>query len=52
MACRLVGAKPLCEPMMEYISIQENAFESVVYEMAAILSRPKCVKGHKNRQFN
>ena len=26
------------------IFIQENAFESVVCEMAAILSRPQCVK--------
>ena len=25
------------------IFIQENAFESVVWEMAAILSRPQCV---------
>ena len=27
-----------------YIFIQENAFENVVCEMAAILSRPQCVK--------
>ena len=27
-----------------YISIHENAFENVVWEMAAILSRPQCVK--------
>ena len=27
-----------------YIFIQENAFENVVWEMAAILSRPQCVK--------
>ena len=27
-----------------YIFIQENAFEKVVCEMAAILSRPQCVK--------
>ena len=26
------------------IFIQENEFESVVFEMAAILSRPQCVK--------
>ena len=26
-----------------YSFIQENAFENVVYEMAAILSRPQCV---------
>ena len=61
MACRLVGTKPLSEPMLEYfhltlrnilqwnfnrnsdIFIQENAFESVICEMAAILSRPQCV---------
>ena len=51
MACRLVGAKPLTEPMLEYCQldskeqtsvkfwsnffIQENAFESVDCEMAA-----------------
>ena len=27
-----------------YIFIQENAFENVVCEMAANLSRPQCVK--------
>ena len=46
MACRLDGAKPLSEPMLEYcanIFIQENVFEGVVCEMAAILSRPQCV---------
>ena len=61
MACRLVGAKPLSEPMLEYsnwtlknklqrnlyrnsnIFIQENAFQNVVWKMAAILSRPQCV---------
>ena len=56
MACRLVGAKPLSKQMLQYcykfqwivnrypnIFIQENAFESVVREMAAILSRPQCV---------
>ena len=26
-----------------YIFIQENAFENVVWKMAAILSRPQCV---------
>ena len=64
MACRLDGAKPLSEPMLEYfnwtlwnkfqwnfnrnsnIFIHENEFESVVCEMAAILSRPQCVKQH------
>ena len=61
MACRLAGAKPLFEPMLQYsqlaprnklqlnfdknsnIFVQENAFESVVCEVAAILSRPQCV---------
>ena len=65
MACRLIGAKPLCEPMLlivsyvvnwtlgnklqwnfnrnSYIFIQENPFETVVWKMAAILSRPPCV---------
>ena len=28
-----------------YIFIQENPFENVVWKMAAILSRPQCVKG-------
>ena len=56
MACHLVGDKPLSETMIEYcqlnifqwnifwnskVSIQENAFENVVWEMAAILSRPQ-----------
>ena len=27
-----------------YIFVQENAFENVVWKMAAILSRPQCVK--------
>ena len=31
-----------------YISIQENAFENVVCEMSAILSRPQCVKAWNN----
>ena len=57
MACRLIGAKLLSEPMLKYwqlvqISvksyakfahfIQENAFENVICETAAILSRPQC----------
>ena len=29
---------------ISYIFIQENAFENVVWKMAAILSRPQCVK--------
>ena len=62
MACRLVGAKPLSEPMLDVVNwtlrdklqwnlyrnsnifIQANTFESVVCEIAAILSRPQCVK--------
>ena len=54
MVCRLFGAKPLPEPVLAYcqldsnrnsiIFIHENAFETVVCEMAAILSRPQCVK--------
>ena len=56
MACRLTF-----EPMLEYltlrnklqwnrnrnsyISFRENAFGNVVWQMAAILSRPQCVKG-------
>ena len=62
MACRLDGAKPLSEPVLEYfnwtlgsklqwnrnqnwyIFNQENAFENVVRNLAAILSRPQCVK--------
>ena len=57
MACRLVGAKPLSESMLEYcwldpeehrnynIFIEENAFQSVVRETAAILPRDKYVNG-------
>ena len=34
----------LCENFIEiHISIQENAFENVVWEMSAFLSRPQCV---------
>ena len=33
-----------------YIFISENAFECVVCEMSAILSRPQCVKTHCVRQ--
>ena len=58
MACRLAGAKPLSEPMLEYnlrnkvqwnlkqnsyILIEENAFENVVCEITSILSRPQYV---------
>ena len=60
MAYRLFGAKHSFEPMMEYfqlnklqrnfnwnfnIFIHENSFENVVCEIAAILSRWKCVNG-------
>ena len=64
MACRLVGAKPLSEPMMEYWTLrnklqwnlkqnshifsQENAFENIVCKMAAILSRPQCDNSHRS----
>ena len=57
MACRLYGAMPLSEPMLEYcllvpweqtsvkssakFSFQENALENIVGEMVAILSRPQ-----------
>ena len=52
MACRLVGAKLLSEPMLRYCSldpqdrnsyifVKENTFESVVCKMSAIL--PQCV---------
>ena len=30
-----------------YIFIQENPFENVVWKMAAILSRPQCVKASR-----
>ena len=58
MACRLIGIKPLSEPMMECctlrnklqwnlnrdscIFIQENAFGNVIWKIPAILSRPQC----------
>ena len=59
MACRLTGAKPLSEPMMEYcqlnseeqtstknacIFIQENACENVAWKIAVILSQPLFVQ--------
>ena len=62
MACRLDGAKPLSESMLDIVNwtlrnklqwafnwnsnilIQENALETVVCEMASILSRPQCVQ--------
>ena len=33
------------KPNITYLLTQENAFENVVWKMAAILSRPQCVKG-------
>ena len=60
LACRLFGNNSLSEPMLANwtlgkklkwnfdrnwnIFIQENAFENVVWKMAAILSRSQCVK--------
>ena len=64
MACRLIGTKPLPEPMlshwwvdtkghisMKFYSkfIQGNTLENVICKMAAILSRCQCVK---NNSFN
>ena len=49
MVCRLDGAKPLSQPMLEYCQLgpwEENAFENVVCEMASIclgLNVLKCV---------
>ena len=36
-----------------YIFIQENAFENVIWKMAAILVQPQCVKGGKitNKEY-
>ena len=58
MACRMFGAKPLSEPMLDryqwhfneiLIKIQqffteENVFDNIICKMSAILSRPHCVK--------
>ena len=59
MACRLAGAKPLFEPMLQncyldpwkqtsvksciYIFIQDNAFEIVARKLAVIFSQPQRV---------
>ena len=51
MACRLSGAKPLSEPMLDYckldpseqICIQDNEFENVC-KIAAILFHPQCLQ--------
>ena len=59
MACRLDGAKPLSEPMLEYhiygtnfseilieiqtVFIEENTFENVVCEILPISTRPQWV---------
>ena len=37
--------------ILTYIFIQENVFDSVVFEMAAILSRPQCVKHIEMKQI-
>ena len=29
--------------LIEFLFIQENVFENIVWEMAAIVSRPQCV---------
>ena len=63
MACRLTGAKPLYETMIEYcylypwedISVtfmhfhEKNTFENVVWKIVVILSRPQCVKSSVSR---
>ena len=51
MACCPTGAKPLSEPMLinclldpwkfNLLFFHENAFENVVYKMAAIMSQPQ-----------
>ena len=57
MACRLDGAMPLSEPMLEYcqldplatnfneilIRIQTFSLKKMNLKMSAILSRPQCV---------
>ena len=58
MACRLFSAKPLSEPVVAYYHweqisvkfksrfkhfIQENAFENIVCNVAAVFARPQCV---------
>ena len=61
MACRLVCAKPLSEPILEYSKLtpgeqtavtskfthfhSRNALENAVSKMAAMLSRPQFVTG-------
>ena len=55
MACRLVGAKPLCEPMLEYligawgtnfsdivIKIRTFSFEKMHLKMSSAKWRPFC----------
>ena len=61
MASRLIGAKPLSEPKLDYYELgsrkksvkfelklphflSKNVFAIVVWKVAAILSRPQCVK--------
>ena len=48
MACHLIGTKPLSEIKFyrhSYIFIQENPLKNVVWKMAAIVHRIKCVNG-------
>ena len=35
-----------------YSFVQENAFEKVVFKMAAILSRPQCIKKTASHLFS
>ena len=35
---------------MSFIFIQENAYENVVWKMAAVLSRPECVNDDRGQQ--
>ena len=63
MACRLLGAKPISDPCYNTVNwtlrneLQRNSyiwntFENVVWEMAAILSRPQRVKYITPLAFN
>ena len=42
--CEQISVKSGSKFIYIYIFIQENAFENVVWKMAAILARPQCVK--------
>ena len=65
MACRLIGTKPLLEPIVNWklgnkvqcnlnknwkLFIRENAFEYVIHEMGALLSQSQCVYTLRPRQ--